>query len=418
MPGVKRLAAVGLAAASVLFCFIAPTAARAADDSAATAKAAAYLAAQIKTDHVESSWGDVGATADVVLALAAARDSQYDDEIAAMVGYLKTNASGYIDGSPEAAAKLALVAATVGADPTSFGGKDLIAGVKAGIAADGAFGGWPGPFAQGFGVLALARNGEAVPQEMVSWLLDSGFHNGDGGYAFSETDPSDGDSTGMAVLALAALPDPSCDVLTTILDAKEWSADAQNAAGYWAGYSPVNTTGVLGSALQSVGAGQTKALSWMVGQQLADGGLPASLGGATSDLMATTQGIFLLAGTSYLDVPEGSDALEVTTLPTSCSTSTTTATRKPTQSTGTSGTTAAGRSESTSTNGSGSSTTDAGSTQSAAAGTTGSTPSESGGTTRVLPQTGTEANPLLAVGAVLLLTAGTGLVIAGRRRKP
>ncbi|MBK8460724.1 MAG: hypothetical protein IPL43_11540 [Micropruina sp.] len=239
MPGVKGLAAVGLAAASALLFFVPPVSARAvANNAVATAKAAAYLAAQIQTDHVVSSWGDVGATADVVLALAAARDNQYDDEISAMVAYLKTNAADYTNGSPEAAAKLAIVAATVGADAGNFGGVDLIAAVEAGIATDGTFGGWAGPFAQGFGVLALARNGETVPQNMIDWLLDSDFRNADGGYAFSETDPSDGDSSGMALLALKALPNPSCEAITAIIEVKEWSAENQETAGYWAGYSP------------------------------------------------------------------------------------------------------------------------------------------------------------------------------------
>ena len=105
-----HLLAVGLAAMCALATTALPAAATV--DAPATAEAAAYVAAQIVDgDHVTSPWGDVGATADSLLALEASGDAQYDDEIAAMLGYLKTNAASYAADGPEAAAKLAIVAA-------------------------------------------------------------------------------------------------------------------------------------------------------------------------------------------------------------------------------------------------------------------------------------------------------------------
>ena len=243
-----------------------------------------------------------------------------------MLGYLKTNAASYAADGPEAAAKLAIVAAATGSDATAFGGVDLIAKVNAGIAPDGAFGSWVGPFAQGLGMVALARNGEPIPASMVTWLTDSLYRNSDGGYGFSTGADSDGDSTGMALLALLAVPSPTCEVSTAIVAAEAWSASNQASAGYWAGYSPVNTTGILGSALQAAGLDQPEAVTWLAGQQVSDGGLPAELNGTTSDLMATVQGIFLLAGTSYLDVPTKSPAVTATAVPTSCTSTTATAT--------------------------------------------------------------------------------------------
>ena len=55
-------------------------------------------------------------------------------------------------------------------------------------------------------------------------------------------------------------------------------------------------------------------VAWLAGQQRPDGGLPASLGGTSSDLYATVQGMLLFAGESLLSVgPGGTDRVSLAT---------------------------------------------------------------------------------------------------------
>lgn len=291
-----RLLAVGLAAVVATSSVVLP--AQAAPNPEAAARAAAFLVAQVGDgDHLVSEFGNEGITADAVLALAAVADPAHAATVDRLVGYLETQAPAYSAASPEGAAKLALVAVAVGDQPEDFGGVDLVAKVAGGVKADGSFGAYPGPFAQSLGILALARAGEPVPDPMVSWLTAQQ-DAASGGFGYAPGQPADADNTGMALLALTAVQAEAAKPAAKA--AADWAAANRAADGSWAGFSPVNSTAVMGMALHAAGADVSGSVDWLAQQQQADGGLPNA---GASDLLATAQGTLLLAGQSYLSLP-------------------------------------------------------------------------------------------------------------------
>ena len=299
MVPLKRWLAVVVA---VALAFLTHSSAQAAPASEALTKAATYLTTTIgSADHLTSDFGNESITADAVLGLAAAHDPANDAVVKRLLDYLETQAKAYTAKSPEGAAKLALVALATGGDATSFGGVDLLSKVTGGIGKDGAFGAFPGAFAQSLGIIALSRAGQQVPEAMITWLLAQ--QGKDGGFGYAKGKPSDADNTGMAAIALAALPG---DAATAALQkAVAWATKNQAADGSWAGYVPVNSTAVMGMGLIAAKSDPTKALDWLAGQQLADGALPNA---GKPDVLATAQGMLLLAGQTYLSVSSTAEA--------------------------------------------------------------------------------------------------------------
>ncbi len=300
MPVVKRLLIAVLAIALSL---VAPRPAVAAPSATeALAQATTYLSTTIGSDdHLSSEFGNEGITADAVLALAASGDPAQKPTIDKLVTWLQGQAKAYTAKSPEGAAKLALVAAATATDPTSFGGVDLVAVINKGIAKDGAFGSFPGAFAQSLGIIALSRAGATVPTAMADWLLSQ--QEKDGGFSYQLGKPADADNTGLAAVALAALGTP--DATASLTKAIAWATKNQQADGSWQGFSPVNSTAVMGMGLIAAKADPAKALAYLAGQQLADGALPNA---GKADLLATVQGMLTLAGQPYLTVSTATEA--------------------------------------------------------------------------------------------------------------
>ena len=294
-----RLAGALTAGVATLSClFAAPPAHAATPDPNPAVRAADFVAGSlVGGDHLTSQFGDESATADGLLALAAG--GSHPGEVAAMTAYLQAHASAYAT-SPEAAAKLVLVAAAAGADPKNFGGVDLVELMADGVAADGAFGQYPGPYSSGLGLIAMRRCGDPAPDSMTTWLV--GQQQPDGGWGFDPTAPSDTDSTGMALLGLAALPAPDAATTAAIDAAKAWVQANQQADGSWAGAAPVNSTAVLAMAQLATGLDATKAVAWLASTQLTDGGLPTQAGGTAADPLATAQAALPLAQATYLSV--------------------------------------------------------------------------------------------------------------------
>ncbi len=303
MASLFRLLAVGTTALAASLLLVAPSAA-AEPDTAAAGRAAGYLVGQVADgDHLTSEFGDESITADAVLALAAAGRSEDTATIDALLGYLEGRTAQYAT-SPESAAKLTLVALATGRDPRSFGGTDLVSAVSAGVQPDGSFGAFPGPYASGLGMIALAGSGEPVPATMTDWLVSRAAP--EGGWGYDQGQPADADSTAMAILGLRALPEPSETAAAAVEAAVAWAQATRQPDGSWAGFAPVNSTALLGSALQAAGLDQPEAVAYLAGLQLPDGGLPTGVAGATTpDLLATTQATLLLAGDSYLSLAQG-----------------------------------------------------------------------------------------------------------------
>ncbi len=287
MTHVRRLFAVLLVS---LLGLLAPTQALAADLTAAN-KAGSWVATQVSGGQLDDGFDPIGASTDGLIGLAATNDPALKPTIDTLLATVRANAKTYAT-SPGRAAKLALVAEAYGDDPASFGGVDLVSVMKAGVNADGSIGATPGAFTQGLVMLGLERAGAPVPASTGAWLAAAA--NSDGGYGYAAGQPSDADSTGMAIYGLAAAKSN-----VALASAIGWAKAHQAADGSWAGYVPANSTAVLGSALQAAGQDVTKARAYLLSQQLASGAITDGTG---ANLMATTQGLPLLGSTNYRDV--------------------------------------------------------------------------------------------------------------------
>lgn len=292
----RRLLATA-AVAALAFAATAPAPASAADLASAN-RAGRWVATQVSGGQLDDGFNPIGASADGLIGLASADDPALRPTIDTLLATVRKGAAGYVaSGGGSAAGKLAIVAAAYDLDPRSFGGVDLVAALRDGVAADGSVGPYPGPFGSGIALAGLERAGASAPAALTTWLVAQ--QNADGGFGYAAGQASDADNTALAILGLRT--DGSDAARAALGKAIAWARGAQNADGSWAGYVAVNSTCVLGSALLGAGAGDapTKALAFARTKQLSSG---AITDGSGANLMATTQCGPLLGGVSYLDV--------------------------------------------------------------------------------------------------------------------
>jgi len=93
-----------------------------------------------------------------------------------------------------------LAVCSAGADPRSFGGRNLVAEISAQIKSDGHLGDMINDHC--WGLIALAAAGEPIPEGCRNWLIS--MQNIDGGFSFAPESASDPDDTGAAMQALKA----------------------------------------------------------------------------------------------------------------------------------------------------------------------------------------------------------------------
>lgn len=293
MAHLRRTLALSLVSAVAFTAFATP--AQAAEPTAVN-RAAAWVADQVTDGRLDDGFSPVGATADGLIGLAAANDPALRPTIDAMLATVRSGAAGYVaSGGAAAAGKLAVVAAAYDLDPRSFGGVDLVAELNDGVAADGSVGPYPSAFSSGLALVGFGRTGAAVPATLATWLASQ--QNEDGGFGYAAGQPSDADNTALAIVGLLADDSPAADAVLD--EAVAWAVDARKADGSWDGYVPVNSTCVLGSALEAAGVGVAKTRTFVTDRQLAGG---AITDGSGANLMATSQCGPLLGGVSYLDV--------------------------------------------------------------------------------------------------------------------
>lgn len=291
---VKRWLAVGTAAAIALFGLGPASTAEAAGLSSAATNAATYL-----TNHLPKTKDGFDKTYQAALGLAATQDCSYSQGARSLKSTLESLTASYVKSSGPKAAKAAIAAEALGADPTDFAGKNLISVITGSVGTDGLVGGANG-FAQALAIVALARADVAVPAAMVTKLLS--FQAGNGGFAFTTTGDPDPDTTAVAILALHAVGGHSAQVSA----ATAWADTAQADDGSWAAtydgteFSPVDSTGLLGSAVDAVGGSSGNALSWLKGQQLSSGAFSNVRNGSSANLMATAEAMYLLTGNTLL----------------------------------------------------------------------------------------------------------------------
>lgn len=148
-----------------------------------------------------------------------------------LIGYLSAGVGS--DSDPGSLERTILAACAAGMNPTSFGGRDLIAALERDIGGDGSVSEQTN--LTSFAVLALRAAGLAEPPRTISWLVRQ--QDQDGGFNFASRGAvSDVDDTGAALEALSG---------------SSW-------------------------------LGRSRAVAFLRGQQNADGGFPASAGAGSN----------------------------------------------------------------------------------------------------------------------------------------
>ncbi len=300
-PVLKRVTAVGAAAAlAVSTLTLSAPHAQAAEPNAT--KAANFLVKNLPT----SSDG-AAASMTAALGLATTNDCTYAPATRTLVKQIEKNAKSYLYSGKKLnqarAANLAITVTSLGLDPKKFAGYNLVSLITKSLPADGQIGGSKSAFSQSLGLIALKRAKATIPVTLLTNLLSQQGDNGAFGYEFpAGTFNADPDTTAMGTLALKAIG----QLKPQLSSATTWATDNQTSEGYWEAYSPVDSTGLVASALKATGgqdAAVAKAKAWLGGVQNADGGFPNALdAGTDSNVMATANALYLITGTSLLDV--------------------------------------------------------------------------------------------------------------------
>ena len=302
----------------------------------APAQAAAGWLAQQFTDHYDYPGGtffDGGTTADSIYALAAAGVGKR--QIGAAIAYFAKHVDDYTsihdtsgkpgpyDGSVGKAAVAAMVA---GANPTRFGGYNLLRALRKDqcttasqpkndkdyttpvCPAPGAARNIYSSISESLAILAEARGAAkygasyAPDHAAITYFLslqcpNGGFTSGTDG---SKPCTSDPDATGYAAMALQALGGHA-----GALDrAAHWLTSTQNSDGSWTAQHVhnVDSTGLAAAALQAHGVDMSRSRAWLTSQQVTTGptvGKGATRGAlkyqgrfdASSSIKATADGI-------------------------------------------------------------------------------------------------------------------------------
>ncbi|MFJ4856941.1 prenyltransferase/squalene oxidase repeat-containing protein [Streptomyces sp. NPDC088730] len=213
--------------------------------------------------------------------------------------------------------KAALLAEAVGRDPRSFGGKNLITALDKAVckgpskapdrscAAKGAYTYAPSVFSQSLAVMAQVRAGEkAAAQEPIAYLEGLQHRSGAWPSLIPATGDSDVDSTAIAAMALELVGGEKAD--KAVDKALTWIAGKQLTDGGFPGAAgnSVNSAALAVQGL-SLDAKQyavqiAKARKFLAGQQNTDGGFNvAEEGQRGSDLRASTQAVGGATGISF-----------------------------------------------------------------------------------------------------------------------
>jgi hypothetical protein len=341
-----RLAVAAVATAGLFACCVPASAAPAGAPATSTdpaAAAAGWLAQQFVAgshvpspagDHFEGSFGspvtyffDGGTTADAIYALAAAKAGK--SKIDAALAYFEKHVAEYTSvndtsGTPGPSdgqvAKTALAAIVGGADPTSFGGYNLLKALKddectekSGSKTDftiptcPAVGAGRNIFAsvsESLIILAESRAGGSFAPSAAAVDYLRSLQCSDGGFTVETSAgancASDVDATGYAVAALIALGGQQA----ALDKATAWLTGERNAAGYWVaqGGPDVDSTGLAAAALDAAGKDTSSSRTWLASQQVTSGpttGAGASRGAlkfqgkfdAASSIKATADGL-------------------------------------------------------------------------------------------------------------------------------
>jgi hypothetical protein len=245
---------------------------------------------------------DPGVTIDAVIALAAARNAGIEVDLTSAVAYLEANGKEYARDGAGQAAKLALAAAAVGEDPTTFAGIDSIEQALKGYNPNSDMYG-TGLYDTALVALALGTVGKDLPGIALKAIGDK--QMGDGSWAFDGTTTAgngDTNTTAILIQALVAIKHTEGDL---ILHGVEYLQRSQLAQGFAFQPGPgaipdANSTGIVVQALFAAGQDPT-AQEWqnvygsLLAFQTPNGGFSYQLDPLEDNLFATVQVLPALA---------------------------------------------------------------------------------------------------------------------------
>ncbi len=288
---------------------------------AAVRDALAHLRLQQEADGSFSSGfgSNVASSAQVLATLAAVGEDAAGwtgSSGASLLDYLIAEAPSVEDAGT--AGRLALAFAMAGVNPRDAGGADLVAVIEATYEADsGTYDSAGGVWSHALALWGLAAAGESIPAEAVHWLQSA--QNDDGGWGWADGQPSDSNSTALAVQALrGAGVAAEDDAITRAVDYFRTVQADDASLGYDSSTLPdtdANSTSMAIQALlaagvepddwtQLVGSRVCTPIDSLLAYQLADGGFAWQIGDE-ANFLATVQTIPALAGVAF---PNGRQA--------------------------------------------------------------------------------------------------------------
>lgn len=257
-------------------------------------------------------FANYGENADVIFALAAAKSGKAG--IGRATAYLAAHVDDYADISHKqffgpadgSIGKMALAATVAGANPTSFGGTNLLARLKADECVSACDAGVvPGEgknlfdtsINESFVILAEARAGGAYSPSVAATTYFLSLQCADGGFSKGATacgarNDAQVDETSYALMALTALGGHAAQVHQAVA----WLGGHRTSGGYWVaqGIANANSTGLATAALQGAGADVSPARRWLRSQQV----LAGSAGAGAIRYGGTVQATTAKSGTS------------------------------------------------------------------------------------------------------------------------
>lgn len=225
--------------------------------------------------------------------------------------------------------KACLAVSSAGADPRSFGGRNLVADIKSHAAADGHIGGLVNEHC--WGIIALAAAGEPLPAGAREWLVAR--QNIDGGYGFSTESGSDPDDSGAALQALiAAGEDPKGNPVSRVISYLHFCQAPDGGFSFQTDESNVGSTAWAVQGIVAAGenpradgwkSGGRTPIDYLNGMQQSDGHFRFCKSSDINLVWMTAETIPALMGKAY-PLKKDTPAQKKTTEPTTTTTDTTT----------------------------------------------------------------------------------------------
>ncbi len=242
---VRALRCSTLVLFAMLFALVAPLAASAQEatpaSNAGVEEAAAWLQSQQAADGGfpgVSGESDAGATADAIIALAAAGNAGVAVELSKAVEFLAANALVYAQTGPGQSAELVLALVAAGGDPTNVENVNPLSIVEVSAAGDSGMIGF-GPFDHALGVLALVATESDVPASAIEVFRTTRIE--DGSWAFDGSTTAGAGDTNTTALVIQALVAAGHGDDPIVAEALEYLKSTQTGSGGFP-YQPGQTS--------------------------------------------------------------------------------------------------------------------------------------------------------------------------------